>query len=159
MTFVTEPETAPAAHAQAHDTPPAARGSLATRIAFRFAVVYFSLYILLTQMFSGLFVLPFGLSIPPPENAWTVTTAVNWVATKILKFPEPLVLFSGSGDKPIDWAHALLVLTVSVVLTLVWSIAAARRVAHPTVHKWFRLFLRFALGSTMLSYGMAKAVP
>ena len=148
MTFVTEPETVPAA-----------RWSLPTRIAFRFSVVYFSLYILFTQMFAGLVVLPFGLSIPSPENAWSVTTAVNWVATKVLKFPEPLVLFSGSGDKPIDWAHALLLLTVAAVLTIVWSIAAARRVAHPTVHKWFRLFLRFALGSTMLSYGMAKAIP
>jgi hypothetical protein len=30
---------------------------------------------------------------------------------------------------------------------------------HDTLYKWFRLFLRFALGTSMLSYGFAKAVP
>lgn len=164
MTLTTE--TAPLPEAARADYQPAAapsapaeRWSLPTRIAFRFCVVYFSLYILLTQMFSALFVLPFGLSIPPPENAWSVTTSVNWVATKILKFPEPLVLFSGSGDKPVDWAHAVLLLAVAAIVTIVWSLAAARRAAHPTVHKWFRLFLRFGLGTTMLSYGMVKFIP
>ncbi len=159
MTFVTDPETVPATHAPMHDAPAAPRWSLPTRIAFRFIVIYASIYILLTQMFGGLVVLPFGLNIPAPGQAWTVTTAVNWVTTKVLKFPEPLVLFSGSGDKPIDWAFAFALLVLAAVTTAVWSVAARRRLAHPAVHKWFRLFLRFALGSTMLSYGMAKAVP
>ena len=160
MTFVTEPETIQAVHAHAPDTPQApARWSLATRIAFRFVVIYTTGYVLLTQMFGGLVVLPFGLTIPQPENAWSVRTTVDWVATRVLKFPEPLLQFSGSGDKPIDWAFCAALLAVAGVLTIAWSLAARGRAAHPGVHKWFRLFLRFALGATMLSYGMAKAIP
>ena len=42
---------------------PAVRWSLATRLAFRFVVIFFSLYVLLTQMFGAL---P-RVAAPPPD--------------------------------------------------------------------------------------------
>jgi hypothetical protein len=47
----------------------------------------------------------------------------------------------------------------SAAATAIWSILDRGRGAYVGSHKWFRLFLRFALGSTMLSYGMVKAFP
>ena len=166
MTFVVEPEidqaVVPTHMPPAIDTP-APRWSMLTRVAFRFFVIYASIYVLLTQMFYGLFgpvlgLLPFTVS--PPGSAWSVRTAVSWAANSVLGLPAPLVIErSGSGDKPYDFAFAALLLTVSALLTVLWSAAARRRLAHPAVQKWFRLFLRFALGSTMLGYGMAKFFP
>jgi hypothetical protein len=48
---------------------------------------------------------------------------------------------------------------IALAITAIWSIVGGRAANHVTVHKWFRLFLRFALGSTMLSYGSAKVIP
>lgn len=129
-----------------------------TRIAFRLCALYFTLYVITTQMFSSLFVLPW-VDIPPPGRSEWLNTALSWVATRVLGFQEPLVRISGSGDKALDYAHVALTLAVSVLLTLVWSIADARRPAYPGLQKWFRVFLRFALGGTLVSYGVVKVYP
>lgn len=163
MTLMTETTPLPeAAHVdQAAPAAPAAppeRWSLPTRLAFRFVVPYFSLYILLTQMFGGLVVLPF-VTVPPPGSAWVVTAPVTWVATRVLGFPSPLVMVTGSGDTPYDYTFALSLAVLSAVIAAVWTALARRRTAHPTTQKWFRLLLRFGLGTTMLSYGMVKFIP
>jgi hypothetical protein len=159
MTLVTEPEPITAPPAVVVDTPsmPAVQPwSVPTRIAFRFCTIYFSLYILFTQMFSSLVSVP-GLT--PPGAAWSVRTAITWIATRLFAFPAPLSTNGGSGDKPYDFAFAAACLALAAGLTLVWSGVDRRRLAYPGVQKGFRLFLRFALGATMLSYGMATAFP
>lgn len=138
-------------------TQPARRWSLPTRIAFRFCALYFTLYILTTQMFFGLFQLPWG-RLPSPEANQTLRNYVTWIHTKWLGLP----VFngpSGSGDKPYDWGHAVALLTIAATVVLVWSAVDWKRQSYVGVNKWFRLFLRFGLASTMLSYGMAKAFP
>jgi hypothetical protein len=42
---------------------------------------------------------------------------------------------------------------------VVWSFVAHRRESHVRSHIWFRMFLRFALGSTLIGYGALKAIP
>src|SRR5581483_8626940 len=39
------------------------------------------------------------------------------------------------------------------------SLVDRRRLSYPVLHRWFFLFLRFALAGQMLTYGFAKAVP
>lgn len=167
MTSTPEPSTDhvqhPATVAPTALQDPPVRWSLITRIAFRFTAIYFSLYILLTQMFGGLVgpllaLLPAG-SVTLPASSWTVQTAVTWLATKVLGFSSPLVTRSGSGDKPFDLTLIVLIAIVAAVATVVWSLLARRRVAHPGAQKWFRVFFRFGLGTTMLSYGMVKFIP
>ena len=131
---------------------------LITRIAFRFAAVYFTLYIVSTQMISGLLVVP-GVDIPPLSSVPPLLNLTSWVATEVFGFSKPLVLVSGSGDKPFDWTLVACLLAISGVLTAVWSLLDRRRPSYVGLHKWFRLFLRFGLGSTMLTYGMIKAIP
>jgi len=43
--------------------------------------------------------------------------------------------------------------------TVVWSVVARRTTSYPRLYKWFRLFVRVALGTTMVSYGFAKVFP
>jgi hypothetical protein len=136
--------------------PPPIRWRVWTRIAFRFWSIYFGLYVLTTQMLGGL--LPFmsgDLSSGGP-----IRWMVEWVAKNLFGVTTALVVSgSGSGDKTFDWVHSFCFLVMAAVFTMAWS-AAARRVAHhETAHKWFRLFLRFALATTLLSYGSAKFIP
>ena len=131
---------------------------LVTRISFRFAVAYFTLYIVSTQMISGLLVIP-GIDVPPLSSVPPLRPLTSWVATRLFKFPEPLVLVSGSGDTPFDWTLVACLLVIAAGITALWSLLDRRRPSYPGLQKWFRLFLRFGLGSTLLTYGMIKAFP
>jgi hypothetical protein len=71
----------------------------------------------------------------------------------------PLVVTgSGSGDKTFDWVQAFCFLVIAAVVTAVWSLVARRCKSHIRSHNWFRVFLRFALGSTLVGYGAAKVI-
>ncbi|HEX6975658.1 MAG TPA: hypothetical protein VF147_14735 [Vicinamibacterales bacterium] len=138
--------------------PVQARWTLATRLAFRFAVLYFTSYVVTTQMWSSLVILP-RVNVPSAGQIPWLQAAVTGIATKVLGFPAPLTIFSGSGDKPYDFALVVFLLAFATLGTIVWSALALKRASHPAVHAWFRLFLRFAIGASMVTYGMFKFFP
>ena len=130
--------------------------SPATLIAFRFCVVYFGLYVLTTQMLTSFVPLPF--EVPDLQSTPPVRAVVVWVGQHVLGH-EVTIQPSGSGDKMFDWAHAFIVLMLALGATAAWTFRARSKVNHDTLFKWFRLFLRFAVGTSMLSYGFVKVVP
>jgi hypothetical protein len=119
--------------------------SLSSRVAFRFCLVYFGLYCLLTQIAGGFLPLP-NLETPDPSTLWPTRQIVTWTATHVFRVTHPLVYFSGSGDKTFDWVLAFCLLVVAAVATIVWSILDRQRLNYVTLHKWFRLFLTFCSG-------------
>jgi hypothetical protein len=134
--------------------------NLPKRLAFRFFAVYLTLIIVTSQMLPSLLVIP-GIRIPQiDQSSGTIRDARTWVATNVLRFNPPISnKESGSGDRPYDWAFYFLLLMTSVAVTAAWSLLDRRRPNYINQQKWFRLFLRFALGATLASYGMAKAIP
>jgi hypothetical protein len=64
-----------------------------------------------------------------------------------------------SGDTLFDWTHAFTLILIAALGTVIWSVVARRTTSYPRLDKWFRLFLRVALGTTMFSYGFAKVFP
>jgi hypothetical protein len=137
----------------------APRWSFATRIAFRFCFVYFGLYCLTTQILGSLFTNP-EVDVPDPSTLWPMRQIIFWTAAHIFRVAHPLVYSgSGSGDKTFDWVAAFCLLIFAVLATLIWSLLDRRREDYVTLHKWFRVGIRFALISQMFSYGLAKAVP
>ena len=142
--------------------PMPARWSLLTRLAFRFTVVYFVLYVACTQMLWGLISIP--IEIPGVQDLETLPPLrqiITWFAVHLFGANAATLQITptGSGDKTYDYAEAFTFLVLAAVATVVWSLLARRREHHTGTFKWFRLFLRFALGSTMLEYGMVKAFP
>lgn len=134
------------------------RWSLPTRLAFRFLFLYFGAYILTTQMLGGLAVLP-GLEFPPLENLPPIRTLYFWTARHVFHITRPLVVISGSGDKIFNWVGAFCLVVIAGLGAATWSGIDRRRLHYRALNKWFRVFLRFGLGTTMLSYGMAKVIP
>jgi hypothetical protein len=128
-----------------------------TRIAFRFAFVYFGLYIVTTQMFWG-GLLP-AADLNPLANLPPLRNAISWVARHLFGVTAPLVEVGGSGDKIFDWVHACLLLAIAAGVTAIWSILDRRRIRYLSLHEWLRIGVRLGLGTTMLSYGVSKAVP
>ena len=127
---------------------------------FRLASVYFSLYVVTTQMLGSLLPLPVGERAGAGEPCLRCNKLVAWVAAHVFRVTSPLVVTgSGSGDKTFDWVHAFCVLVISLAHHVVWSVVDRHADLRSRLEKWFRLFVRFALGSTMVSYGMVKAIP
>jgi hypothetical protein len=135
------------------------RWSRLTRIAFRLCFVYFGLYVMTTQMLGGLIVIP-NRDLPSLEELPPFKNLVTWTAVHVFGITRPLVITgSGSGDKTFDWIAVFCLLVIATAATVVWSVLDRKRENYAALHQWFRLFLRFAAGSTMLVYGMVKAIP
>ena len=133
------------------------RWSPLARAAFRFSFLYFGLYVLLTQMFSGMLLVPklpgFVLGEKRPFK-----DLVMGVGHNVLHV-QPILAPTGSGDTMYDWTLVVTLFLIAATGTLVWTFAGRAATSHPRLFKWFRLFIRFALGTTMLSYGFAKVFP
>ena len=133
--------------------------SAGTRVAFRFCFVYFGLFCFFTQVLSGLNVVP-KLEFSDLASFPPMRPLVIWTATHVFHVNHPLVYqLSGSGDKTFDYVLCFCLLALAVVTTSLWTALARKHASHLTLHKWFHLFLRFALAGQMLGYGWAKAVP
>ncbi|MGC1502206.1 MAG: hypothetical protein WA800_19545, partial [Terriglobales bacterium] len=138
---------------------PTAHWSVAKRIAFRFCFLYFGLYCSYTQISTALISIP-NMEIGDPSSHWPMRQIVFWVAAHLFHAKLPLVYSgSGSGDKTFDWVMTFFLLVFSVIATAVWSALDRRRENYVTLSKWFRLFMRFALASQMIGYGIDKVVP
>ncbi|MGB8540615.1 MAG: hypothetical protein WCD49_03160 [Candidatus Acidiferrales bacterium] len=100
------------------------------------------------------------IDVPDPSTLWPMRQIIFWTAAHIFRVARPLVYTgSGSGDKTFDWVAAFCLLIFALLTTLFWSLLDRGRENYVTLHKWFRVGIRFALVSQMFSYGLAKAVP
>jgi uncharacterized membrane protein YphA (DoxX/SURF4 family) len=131
------------------------------RVAFRFCFVYFGLYCLTTQIIVGLIPAPIpNVDDLDPAAWWPIRQTVFWAAAHIFHAPLPLVYTgSGSGDKTFDWVLTFCLLILAIAATGIWSVLDRKRGDYSSLYKWFRLFVRFALASEMILYGMSKAIP
>jgi hypothetical protein len=139
------------------------RWSPALKIAFRFWMVYLGLYCLATEIISGLFSAAGGSGgLPDPATVWPLRPVIFWTAAHIFHVNAPLCAFggnSGSADCMFGWVMTFCLLVIAAVATVVWSFLDRRRENYVELHKWFRLFLRFALGGVMIAYGFVKVIP
>jgi hypothetical protein len=138
---------------------PVVRWNLALRISFRFCFAYFTLFCLSNQILGGLLPIP-KVNIPDLGIIWPLRQITFWTAAHIFRVNRTLVYTgSGSGDKTFDWVQAFCLLCIAAMITALWSVLDRRRENYVTFHKWFRLFLRFALASEMFLYGFDKLIP
>src|ERR1700722_2881840 len=152
-------EDTQAQDSQPHQNPPAPHWSLGLRVAFRFCFIYFGLFCFSNQIFGNLLSIP-KVDIPDPSTLWPMRQITFWTAAHIFHIKFPLVYSdSGSGDKTFDWVLAFWMLVVAALATAIWSVLDRRRENYVTLHKWFRLFIRFALASQLVTYGIDKVIP
>jgi uncharacterized membrane protein YphA (DoxX/SURF4 family) len=137
----------------------AARWSVARRVTFRFCFVYLGLFCLSQQILGGLIPIP-KVDFPDLARLWPMRQIVFWTAAHVFHVTQPLVYQgSGSGDKTFDWVLAFCLLIIAAAATSLWSVLDRRRENYGTLYKWFRLFIRFALATELLLYGLDKVIP
>ena len=130
----------------------------ATRVAFRFCFVYLGLYALTTQIAGGVFLLP-TTYVPALGTTWPMRDITLWLAGHLFGVTQPLVYTGNSGDTVFHWVQAAWLLALALAATALWSALDRGRREYVTLHKWFRLFIRFGLAAQMFYYGMAKVIP
>ena len=120
----------------------------AQKFAFRFAFVYWLIYCFGATLISD---------IPPIGQAFqTVDRAlVMWFGSHVLHLNLSLIA-SGSGDSTYSYVELLCYFLVALVAACVWSIADRRRAEYATLNELLRIYVRYALGLTLFSYGMVK---
>jgi hypothetical protein len=151
--------SAPAQITQLQQEREGPRWSLATRVDFRFCVVYFALFCLSTQIVRNLIPIP-KVHIPDLQTLRPIRPIILWVATYILRITHPVAYAdTGSGDRTFDWITVFVLLVVAALATVIWSFLDRRRPDYVSLYKWFRLFVRFWLASQMITYGMVKIIP
>jgi uncharacterized membrane protein YphA (DoxX/SURF4 family) len=141
--------------------------SLARRIAFRFVFCYlllynlpFPLYLLDFLPIPGL-----GPGIAAAYKAYFKfwNAVVLWTGAHVLHLAQPIQNLrgkTGSGDTTYDWVKLLCFAAFAVFATLAWTLATPRGRAreHRRLHEWLRIYVRYALGTILLSYGWSKVI-
>src|SRR5688572_3866243 len=132
--------------------------SWTTRIAFRFCFVYFGLFALATQITGSL--LPV-ISFRGLGPLWPMREITFWIALHVFGIPPTSnSIDPGKGGETVFfWIQTFWLFAVAIVAVGVWSFLDRKRTSDATLHKWFRVFLRFGLAAQMLEYGMTKVIP
>jgi hypothetical protein len=92
-------------------------------------------------------------------TVWPLRDITLWLAEHVFGVTGPIVYTGNSGDTLFHWVQTALLLVVSALGTVVWSLVDRRHMYDVKVDTWFRVFLRFALAAQMFYYGMAKVIP
>jgi hypothetical protein len=123
-----------------------------TRTAFRFAFVYLVLYNL-----------PFPLTALPyvDKAAEFYNSFWNRIVPRLAQtalHTAVSTVYNGSGDRAFDYLLVALLLLISLVIMVIWTLLDRKRLSYPTLYRWLNLYVRFALGATMISYGAFKVI-
>ncbi|ONM46184.1 DoxX family protein [Nocardia donostiensis] len=132
-----------------------------TRVALRFAIVYFGLFCLMLGQTIMVFLGIAHQWLPDQVMMWpleTVEPALEWVGREVFGV-EAVLRESGSGDQAVIWVMVFCALIVAAAVTVVWSVLDRRRQAYPKLGAWFFTVIRLLLAGQMLFYGIAKAIP
>jgi hypothetical protein len=123
-----------------------------TRTAFRFAFVYLVLYNL-----------PFPLTALPyvDKAAEFYNSFWNRIVPRLAQtalHTAVSTVYNGSGDRAFDYLLVALLLLISLVIMVIWTLLDRKRLSYPTLYRWLNLYVRFALGATMIRYGTFKLI-
>jgi uncharacterized membrane protein YphA (DoxX/SURF4 family) len=127
-------------------------------LVLRFCVVYFGLYALATQIAGGVLLTPW-VSFPSLGGIRPMRDITHWLAEHVFGLRTPLLFTGNSGDTAFHWIQNAWLLALAVVITAAWIVLQPDRSRDHVWHRWFRLFLRFAMAAQMFYYGMAKIIP
>ena len=151
-------KTRPAADSHGHDAADAATWAPATRIAFRFGVLYLGLFTLATQ-FSGSLLPNVSFYDRGLGRLWPMRDTTFWVAELMTGAAVPVEEATSGGEPLFFWVQTGWLLAAAALGTAIWSLLDRRRTSYATAHAWFRMCVRFVLAAQMFEYGMTKVIP
>ena len=130
-----------------------------TRVAFRFCFAYLGLYILATQIFGSLILIPYA-QFRGLGPLWPMREITFWVAAHIFRIATPLTYTGDSiGETSFFWIQNFWILITAIITTAIWSMLDRGRQNYSRLYKWFFIFVRLAVAAQMFEYGITKVIP
>jgi uncharacterized membrane protein YphA (DoxX/SURF4 family) len=135
------------------------------RFAFRLLVSYFAVYLTLKWLISHLDNLTdLGLApgVQPLLNAYAATwaRAVIWIGQHVFRVGGKLRYFpGGNSDGLFSFVQLGCFAIVAVAAATIWTVMDRSRAGDTRIGASLRTVLRYALATTLLSYGMIKVIP
>lgn len=122
------------------------------RLLFRFFFIYFAITI---APWTWLDRVPGVSTVTQPWSFvmdWLVETSNKYV----FHVKDKLVPVGGSGDTSYGWAQLWLVLSLSVIGMIIWSVVQHRKKEYTKLNYWLCLFTRYYVALVLFSYGIIK---
>lgn len=135
-------------------TPEPVYWSTLQKVAFRFFFIFFILYV----FFNPNGVIPFvdkvfEFYIEPFHKL------VPWLAAHVLHIAKPVTIVpTGSGDTTYDYLIMLLIATLTLIGTVIWSVTDRNTRNYNKLFYWLTVVVRYYVGITMISYGFYKVI-
>ena len=85
-----------------------------------------------------------------------ITAFVGWVARSVLGISYELITGGGSGDKTVDWVWLLCCAVIALIASALWLSIDRRRAHDAKIRAVLRVFIRYSIAYTLLSYGISK---
>ncbi|PAW93582.1 hypothetical protein CKK33_08775 [Mucilaginibacter sp. MD40] len=128
--------------------------SAARKIALRFFLVFFLLYI----FFNPNGVLPY-VDVLYEKYIEPFHSLVVWLGSHVLHLAKPITTFTnGSGDTTYDYVIMLLIFVLAVVCAIIWSLADRKTRNYNKLFYWLTVVVRYYVAITMLTYGFVKVI-
>jgi hypothetical protein len=124
------------------------------KIACRFFVVFFILYVFLN---------PNGV-LPQVDRVYEYYIEpfhwlVVWIGAHILHLNKPITQFTGgSGDTTYDYIILLFIFFMAALSALVWSVIDRKARNYNNLFYWLTVIVRYYVGITMITYGAVKVI-
>lgn len=135
-------------------TPEPAHWSNTQKIAFRFFMIFFVLYV----FFNPNGVLPY-YDLVAEFYINVFHKFIPWVAQHVLHLSKPVVIVpTGSGDTTYDYLILLFITVVTAIGTVIWSITGRNTSNYNKLFYWLTVVVRYYVGITMLGYGFFKVI-
>ena len=124
----------------------------AKRFLFRFGFAYLVLY---NFPFPFDYIPYVDVVFTPYFQMWKLL--VPWVGSRLFHV-DATTLPNGSGDTTWGYVQVFCYLVIALLAAAVWSIFDRKGRSHPRLYEGLRIYVRFALGATMISYGAVKVI-
>src|SRR5438552_9964218 len=110
------------------------RWNVLTRVVFRFAFVYLTLYVLVPLFFFAQTNLHLPALRAAHEHFWRSGLSF-WAAAHVFG-ATPADASVLMPDGLLGWIHVIWLLTIATVVTVFWSIVDWKRLEHRRLHAW-----------------------
>lgn len=128
--------------------------NLLKKIGFRFAFIFFSLFIIIQN--NGAF--PFWGELMAYPTEW-LHTFIPWVGKHILHLSYDITVFTnGSGDTTYDYVIVFCIAVIALSGTIVWSLLDRKRTNYQTLYYWLTTAMRYYVALMLFNYGLYKVV-
>lgn len=88
---------------------------------------------------------------------WLWAPVLQWVGANVLGIDRPIAyVMNGSGDTTWHWVRAFCVVVLALVGGTTWAVLDHRRGHYAGLQRWLHVLTRYALGASMLMYGVIK---